>query len=102
MGKIPAINLGERLTRISRTHIESMFVAIAAPEKPKEQQPARLQYEPHECYTIKEIAEKFEVTRDTVCRAIRRYSIPQRQIGNSVYVPKEEIDRIFANKKSKT
>lgn len=27
-GKIPAINLGERLTRISRTHIEAMFTAV--------------------------------------------------------------------------
>ena len=36
-GKIPAVNLGERLTRISRTHIETMFTAVAIPEeKPQE------------------------------------------------------------------
>jgi excisionase family DNA binding protein len=54
-GKIPAVNLGERLTRISRTHIEEMFTAVALPkEKPQEQQPVKLQYEPSECYTINE------------------------------------------------
>ncbi|MDR1627260.1 MAG: helix-turn-helix domain-containing protein, partial [Oscillospiraceae bacterium] len=51
-GKIPAVNLGQRLTRISRAHIEAMFTAVAMPEeKPQEQQAAKLQYEPSECYT---------------------------------------------------
>jgi excisionase family DNA binding protein len=43
-GKIPAVNLGKRLTRISRAHIEAMFIAIPE-EKPQEQQPVKLQYE---------------------------------------------------------
>jgi excisionase family DNA binding protein len=29
LGKIPAINFGERLTRISRAHIETMFAPVA-------------------------------------------------------------------------
>ena len=38
-GKIPAANLGERLTRISRAHIEAMFTAVPIPaEKPQEQE----------------------------------------------------------------
>ena len=58
-GKIPAVNLGERLTRISRAHIEAMFTAVDIPEKkPQEQQPVKLQYEQKECYTIGEISEK--------------------------------------------
>ncbi|MDR2757477.1 MAG: excisionase family DNA-binding protein [Planctomycetaceae bacterium] len=32
-GKIPAVNLGQRLTRISRTHIEAMFTAVAIQRK---------------------------------------------------------------------
>ena len=50
-GKIPAFNLGERLTRISRTHLEAIFTAVNLPEKPKEQA-VKLQYEPSECYTM--------------------------------------------------
>ncbi|GHV04968.1 hypothetical protein FACS189416_4050 [Bacteroidia bacterium] len=98
-GKIPAINLGERLTRVSRTHIESMFTAVVLPEeKPQEQQPIKLQYEPSECYTINEISEKFGVSLSTVSGTIRRNSIPKRQVGKFVYVPKEQIDKIFVRK----
>jgi excisionase family DNA binding protein len=98
-GKIPAVNLGQRLTRISRTHIEAMFTAVALPEeKPQEQQPVKLQYEPGECYTIGEISEKFGVSPSTVSNIIRRNSIPKREIGKFVYVPKDMIDEILARK----
>jgi excisionase family DNA binding protein len=98
-GKIPAVNLGQRLTRISRTHIEAMFTAVAVPEeKPKEQQPIKLQYEPSECYTINEISEKFGVSLSTVDKIIRRNSIPKRQVGRFVYIPKTMIDKILAKK----
>ena len=79
-GKIPAINLGQRLTRISRTHIESMFTAVVLPEqKPQEQQAVKLQYEPGECYTIGEVSEKFGVSLSTVDKIIRKNSIPKRR-----------------------
>jgi excisionase family DNA binding protein len=98
-GKIPAINWGERLTRVSRTHIETMFTAVVMPEeKPQEQKPIKLQYEPSECYTINEISEKYGVSLSTVSNTIRRNSIPKRQVGKYVYVPKEQIDQIFASR----
>jgi excisionase family DNA binding protein len=98
-GKIPALNLGQRLTRISRTHIEAMFTAVALPEqKPQEQQAVKLQYEPSECYTIGEVSEKYGVSPSTVSNIIRRNSIPKREVGKFVYVPKELIDKILAKK----
>jgi excisionase family DNA binding protein len=98
-GKIPAINLGQRLTRISRTHIEAMFTAVTIPqEKPQEQQAVKLQYEPSECYTIGEVSEKFGVSPSTVSNIIRRNSIPKREVGKFVYVPKAMIDKILAQK----
>ncbi|MBF0577203.1 helix-turn-helix domain-containing protein [Dysgonomonas sp. GY617] len=97
-GKIPAFNLGTRLTRVSRQHMEAMFTAIPLPEKPKEQ-PVKLQYETSECYTIAEVSEKFEVSLSTVSNTIRRNSIPKRQVGKFVYVPKELIDKIFSDSK---
>ncbi len=96
-GKIPAFNLGERLTRVSRIHLEAMFTAVDLPEQPKEQ-PVKLQYEPSECYTIAEVSEKFGVSLSTVNNTIRRNSIPKRQVGRFVYVPKEQIDKIFSRK----
>jgi len=99
MGKIPAVNLGERLTRISRAHIETMFVPLPVVPTTPEKQPKKMDYSQAECYTIGEITEKFGVSPSTVSNTIRRNSIPKKQIGKFVYVPKVEIDRVFANKK---
>jgi excisionase family DNA binding protein len=67
-------------------------------EKPQEQQAAKLQYEPSECYTIGEVSEKFGVSLSTVDKIIRRNNIPKRQVGKFVYVPKTIIDKILARK----
>ena len=99
MGKIPAVNLGERLTRISRAHIETMFAPLVVVPTAPEKQPKKMDYSQAECYTIGEITEKFGVSPSTVNNAIRRNSIPKKQVGKFVYVPKEAIDKIFANKK---
>lgn len=32
-GKIPAFNLGGRLTRVSRMHLEAMFTAVVSPKR---------------------------------------------------------------------
>ena len=99
MGKIPAINLGERLTRISRTHLETMFKPLEVVPIIPEKQTNKMNYSQEECYTIGEITEKFGVSPSTVSNTIRRNSIPKKQVGKFVYVPKVEIDKIFANKK---
>lgn len=96
-GKVPAVNLGQRLTRVSRSHIEAMFTAIELSEK-AEPKTVKMQYETDECYTINEISEKFGVSLSTVENVIRRNSIPKRQVGRFVYVPKQEIDKIFASR----
>jgi excisionase family DNA binding protein len=96
-GKVPAVNFGLRLTRVSRVHLEEMFTAIEIPEEPKEK-PMKLHYEIDECYTINEISEKYGVSLSSVDKIIRRNSIPKRQVGKYVYAPKEQIDKIFAKK----
>ena len=98
-GNIPALNLGERLTRISRIHIEAMFskvetVSNIQPEAVNK----KLDYNQNECYTIGEITEKFGISASTVNKTIRKNGIPRKQIGKFVYVPKVEIDRIFAHR----
>ena len=96
-GKVPAVNFGLRLTRVSRVHLEEMFTAIEIPEEPQEK-PMKLHYEIDECYTINEISEKYGVSLSSVDKIIRRNSIPKRQVGKYVYAPKELIDKIFAGK----
>lgn len=93
--KLPATNMGQRLTRVSRVHIEAMFSLVPLPEK-KSIEPVKMNYEINECYTLNEVSEKYNANASTVSKAIRRYSIPKRQVGNFVYVPKELIDKVFA------
>ena len=51
--------------------------------------------EPENCYTIGEICKKYRLNDSSVWAHIRKYSIPSRQIGNYVYVPKKEIDKLY-------
>jgi transposase len=57
-----------------------------------------MSYDPNECYTIAEVSDKFGVSLSTVNKTIRRLGVPRRQIGKYVYVPKEQINKIFSNK----
>ena len=99
-GTIPAINMGQRLTRISRAHLEASFPLIE--EQPKELpvSPASFKFDESDCYTIGQITEIYGVSESTVYKAIRKQSIPSCQRGNYVYVPKVEIDKLFKSVKS--
>lgn len=96
IGRIPAINLGMHLIRIKRSELESNFLArtVAREEKSKPT-PKLYSLEPEDCYTITEICQKFGLQDSTVWNHVRKYSIPSRQIGRFVYVPKEEIDNLY-------
>lgn len=98
-GKLPAINLGERLIRIDRTHIEAMFTAVPIVEQAKPEPKPKLSLEPEDCYTIGEISKRFGISESTVYKHIRKYSIPTRQVGKFVYAPKVEIDKLYSSKK---
>jgi excisionase family DNA binding protein len=105
MGKIPAVNLGERLTRISRAHIEAMFTVVPPPTTVPivptvpERQPEKMDYPKEACYTLVEISQKYGISYAAVKYAIRHHNIPQKKTGNFIYVPKAAIDKIFTNKK---
>jgi len=84
------------MPRICRSDLEERFSLrpfYEKKEKVNEIKTYRL--EPEDCYTIGEIAKKYKVNDSTVYLHIRKYSIPIRQIGNYVYVPKSEIDQLY-------
>lgn len=66
--------------------------SIAEKEKPV---PKIYSLELEDCYTITEICEKYHINDSSVWAHVRKYSIPSRQIGNCVYVPKQEIDNLY-------
>lgn len=96
---ISHINLGTNQIRVSKAELLKLYpLRKKALTKPK---PIAKLYslEPKDCYTIGEITEKFLVNESTVYLHIRKYSIPTRQIGNFVYVPKKEIDNLYKGMK---
>lgn len=95
-GKIPAYNFGQRLTRVSKIDLEALFTTVKLPKKKEED--SKPDFEVGNCYTISEISEKFKADPSTVSNAIKRNKIPTKKVGSFVYVPKAEIDKIFANK----
>ena len=98
-GTIPSVFAGERQSLLSKAELMKLYPPRKkALTKPK---PVAKLYslEPKDCYTIGEITEKFLVNESTVYLHIRKYSIPTRQIGNFVYVPKKEIDNLYKGMK---
>lgn len=93
-GYIPAINLGTRLLRIDRQKLESIF-PIRQEQKKEEPKPMLFDLSFENCYTITEIAEKYDLSLTTVCNHIRKYGIPMRHQGKSIYVPKTEIHKLY-------
>lgn len=95
-GKIPSVNLGTRLVRIDRSVIEGMFgPARSMPEVPTAPKKKLYSLEKEDCYSIGEIAGRFQISEGSVYNHIRKYSIPTRQIGKHVYAPKMEIDNLY-------
>lgn len=95
-GQIPSINIGTRLTRLNRKDLEKVFLKRPTAKYIKETPlPKTYSLEPEDCYTIGEVCEKYRINDSSVWAHVRKYSIPSRQIGNYVYVPKTEIDNLY-------
>lgn len=94
-GSIPTINIGQRLTRVSKSALLNMVPLREEPIDRTKPLPKFYSLEPEDCYTIGEIAKKFGINDSTVYAHIRKYSIPTRQIGNYVYAPKADIDNLY-------
>ncbi len=96
-GTIPAINFGTRLVRIERKVMEEMFpLSQTRPEDKTQPKKKLYSLEKEDCYSIGEIAKRFQISESTVYKHIRKYSIPTRQMGKYVYAPKIEIDNLYS------
>ena len=98
-GTISHINLGTKQIRVSKEELMKLYpLRRKALEKPKIV--AKIyRMEEKDCYTIGEVSKKYKLDDSTVYLHIRKYSIPTRQIGNYVYVPKKEIDNLYKGMK---
>jgi excisionase family DNA binding protein len=95
-GNIRSVNLGNRLIRIERSVMEEMFgPARSLPQAESAPKKKLYSLEKEDCYSIGEIAQRFQISEGSVYSHIRKYSIPTRQIGKNVYAPKTEIDNLY-------
>lgn len=95
LGKIPCVNLGERMLRFNRTELDSLLLKRKVIRETEVKSKRLYSLEVEDCYTIGEVCEKYHINDSSVWAHVRKYSIPSRQIGNYVYVPKEDIDRLY-------
>lgn len=99
-GAIPYVNCGQRQTRIDKEVLLKLYPLRETPLQNEKNTPPKLyRMEPEDCYTIGEVSKKFHLDESTVYLHIRKFSIPTRQIGNYVYVPKKEIDNLYKGMK---
>ena len=94
-GVIPFINMGQKQIRVSKTELAKLYPLRKDPLANDKPEPKMYSLEPKDCYTIGEIVKKYHVDDSTLWAHIRKYSIPTRQIGNYVYMPKKEIDQLY-------
>lgn len=100
--KIHYIKVSQKKIFVSVVDLETLFPlrpASIMEDHPKQNH--IFDMSPEKCYTIGVVMTKFGITETSVYNHIRRCSIPMRQIGKFVYVPKSEIEKIYNNKTAK-
>lgn len=99
MKKIRAVRVSEGLLRVNVNDIRERYpLRKDMLLIPKRKEKILYSLEPEDCYTIGEISKKYKIGETSVYTHIRKYSIPTRQIGRFVYVPKSEIDKLYKPK----
>ena len=95
-GKVNSVNLG-KTTHPNQPKGYGGTLAYRKKIRKEREKPLPKLYslEPEDCYTINEVCKKYLINDSTVWAHVRKYSIPSRQIGNYVYVPKEDIDNLY-------
>ena len=87
-GVIKAYKFKQR-TRIRRIDLDAIF------EDPTYKKRAYHKNKISEVYTMKEIMEKYQITKRTAMRRIERFDIPKIYEGRNVTYPKASIDKYF-------
>lgn len=86
-GIIKGVNLGERMTRVSRESLNRVLIPENDMVKKEKE------YALSDCYTLAQVKEKYGISDKTLSNFLVRNSIPKIKDGWYVYVPKELIDK---------
>ncbi len=101
-GKLRATNILEKKTIIRRCDIEALFTEVpdtgTMPEKHKQELnewKQAGQFEITDCYTLKEVHEKYDISERALYELIIREGIPKIKKGWYTYVPQNIIDALL-------
>lgn len=94
-GTISAVNLGQRLTRIKRSELDKLFQTNIQTSIKESETLEPVKYEIEDCFTIKEVKEKYGVSEAALNQMIKRNSIPKIKKGRYAYVPKKLIRNLL-------
>ncbi|WP_394749319.1 helix-turn-helix transcriptional regulator [Spongiimicrobium salis] len=86
-GTIKAVNLSERMTRISRASIENVFTHsdMIQTEIP----------DLEDCYTIQDITNIYGISSSALYAILKRNDVPKFRKGKYSYVEKKRINQLF-------
>ncbi|MGQ7869954.1 helix-turn-helix transcriptional regulator [Sunxiuqinia sp. sy24] len=87
-GKLKATNILEKKTIVTRSDLNDLFS-----KKIKKRTPYYYTFE--ECYTLKDIKNKFGVSESLIQQIVKRNNIPKIRKGKFAFVPKRLIDDIL-------
>lgn len=95
-GRLKAINLSKRKTRIHRSELNKIFempelVVVPGTKAKAKDKPLTIE----DCYHIKEVEEKYNIYNKTLYSLLKRKKVPKLKYGKFIYVPKKTIDRLL-------
>jgi excisionase family DNA binding protein len=96
-GKIKAVNLSQRLTRIKRSEIDKLFEQAENEATQDEIKLNQVKYEIAECLNLSEVSNKYGISGKALYEIIKRNNVPKIIKGKYTFVPKVIIDRLFNN-----
>jgi len=91
-GRINAVNLGQRITRVKRSDIDKLFEQL----QPLNIEPEQKQIDINECYNLKEVQSICGISEKALFEIVKRNNIPKVKQGGFAYVPKADINRILS------
>ncbi|MFT5822114.1 MAG: excisionase family DNA binding protein [Crocinitomix sp.] len=92
-GIIQGVNLGDRLTRIKRSHLNRILGEYEEPEIKEPILKNSIKFK--DCYKLEEVRKKYEISDRVLYELVKRNNIPTIRKGKFGYVPKEMIHEIL-------
>ena len=94
-GKLQAVNILKKKTIVRRCDLDKLFEQPTPIIQLADTNPEPIQYEIDDCYTLKEVQNKYGVSETALQNLIKRNNIPKIKKGWFAYVPKDMIDNIL-------